>query len=499
MKSDKQQEAGLPQPSQLTTLFIRGVMWYGGSTAITAFLRIGVIAFLARLLSPEDFGLFSVTLLLIGFGDDLGDLGMGPAIIQKQKISQKLLSTIFWMVMLAGMAFFLAGVISAPVFAWFFKEDLLRDLIMVASISFIFRSSAVVHHSLLKKELDFGKIALLEMVAAIVFSGVTLVSAFQGFGVWSLVYGFLASRISQMILAWQFCPFRPQFHFAIEECRDVFHFGFKIIGERISYFFSSRMDYILIGHLLGTQLLGYYTLAAEPVNMVYQKISGMVSQVAFSAFSKTQHNVDRVRWGYRKMNKTLSLFNFPVLAGLTILAGEFVNVFYGPGWEQVVLPLQILCGVGAIRSLMNSNGSILYALNRPDLAFKWGIIQMVTIPVPVWIGSFYGLPGIAVSLLITFLFYFVYMQNVINSLINERFFLYIRLFGFPFLASLLMFLTLLLFKNVLVYFIPNWDGLVLGVGIGLGLTAYVIFIRAMDKTSWTDFKLITQNLLTQKA
>jgi len=199
---NSQREVSLRKP------FAKGVAWSGSSSVITSVVRVLVLAVLARLLLPSDFGLFSLTLLVVDFGNDLGDFGTGPAIIQGDRTDREYLSSIFWMVILGGLVLMAAGMAVAPLLAWFFETPLLNELIMVASLSFVIRPFGFVHRSVLQKALEFRRIAVVEITATVVFGLVSISLAYRGYGVWSLVLGIIAHRVADVVVLWVVSGFR---------------------------------------------------------------------------------------------------------------------------------------------------------------------------------------------------------------------------------------------------------------------------------------------------
>ena len=194
-----------------------------------------------------------------------------------------------------------------------------------------------------------------------------------------------------------------------------------------------------------------------------------------------------------KVNKTLSLVAFPLLTGLIVFAPEFVRVFYGEDWGPVIVPMQILCIVGTIKSIMRNNGTIFFIKNRPDLSFKWGITQMVTIPIPLLIGTLYGLSGVATALTITFLIYFIYIQNIVNSLIGLKFQTYLKIFFSGTIASMYMVGVAVICK-ISLFFLSN-DLLILITGCIISGISYLFFVKLLDQSSWYELKYLAKKIL----
>lgn len=484
-----------PFQYELKSRFATGVLWYGASSIITSVVRLLILAVLARLLMPKDFGLFSICLILVDLGNDIGDFGSGPAIIQRKHINQRFLSTLFWGTIAGGICIFIISALAAPLFVWFFKEKLLAQIIVVSSLSFIIRPSGFVHRAILQKELAFNRIAIIEIGSAVIWGMVSIGLAIKGFGVWSLVYGLLAHRIADVSLVWCMCKYRPALQFDMEEMRNVLHFIKNVSGERISFFISSRMDYIIVGRLLGPTLLGYYTLASEITNLPQKRISAIISTVAFPTFSYFQDQSEALRSAYIKVNKTISMVAFPILACLIVLAPEIVHVIFGKNWDQVIVPMQILCIVGAIKSIMHNNGMIIYIKNRPKLAFHWGVIQMITIPLPLFIGSYYGIVGVSIALTITFIIYFFILQNIINSLLNLKIIEYLRNI-IPFIVASFMLIVLVKLINISIKATMQInDIIILSACSFIAIVCYAITINRIDYSSWKELISIIKGII----
>jgi len=482
-----------------SVIFTKGVMWSGTSSFLNSLFRFGILIFLVRILGPYSFGLFSLTLIIVDFGNDIGDFGMGPALVQKQNINKRLLDSIFWTVLIGCSTLTFIAVLTAPIVAHFFHESILIQLIIVSSISFIIRGAGLVHKAMLLKHMLFKKIAIIECGSTIIFGASSILFIYFEFGVWSLIYGLLLQRLLDTILSWCFWKYRPSFQYNYKEIREVLKFAKNITGERISYFISSRMDYIIVGRVLSTTALGFYTLASELTTLPAKRISTIVSGVAFPTFSIMQNNNDGLRRAYLKVNKTLSLITFPLLAGLFVLSSQFVHIFYDSSWIPTIMPMQILCLVGAIKSIMHNNGAIFYAKNRTDISLKWGVIQLVIIPLPLILGSFYGLPGIAVALSVTYICFFVYLQRILNSLLEIKIGDYLNMLMPSVAYSLGIILLCTISKGLLNRLIGNNIVLEVSILILASTICYLLIIYRYERNLWAEITGLLKASLKPRA
>jgi len=389
------------QPS-LKTQAAAGVKWTGASTAGRTVLQFAQIAVLAHLLSPSDFGLMGMMLVVLGFAEAFADMGISNAIIHRQNATREQLSSLYWLNMLSGIVVFAAVWAAAPLIVSLFHERRLAGLVFWVALIFVITPVGQQFQILLQKELRFRTLAAVEVTATGVGVAVSIVAAFLGQGVLSLIWGQLANAATRSTLlagiGWRAWP--PALRFQRSDLKGYLSFGLYQMGERSITYFNQRLDQILIGSLLGASALGYYTLAFNLAILPVARINPVITRVAFPVFAKVQDDCDRLRRGYMKVLSVLSMTNFPLLVGLAVLAPVFVPVVFGGQWLPSVVLLQILCFVGLVRTQMNPIGSLLLARGRADLGFHWNAALLASQVIGVWAGArMGGVVGVAISLL----------------------------------------------------------------------------------------------------
>ena len=181
------------------------------------------------------------------------------------------------------------------------------------------------------------------------------------------------------------------------------------MGEKAVNYFNSNLDYLLIGSLLGAKSLGYYTLAYNLVLRPSQMINPVITRVAFPVFSKVQNYTKKLKNGYIKVLQLLSTVNFPIMAGLAVIAPVAVPVIFGAQWLPSIVLIQILTIVGISRSTGNPIGSLLLAKGRADLGFKWNLALMITQLPGLYVGAkLGGTIGVSIALAILTCIYSVF-------------------------------------------------------------------------------------------
>lgn len=401
----------------LKSAAVSGVAWTGTSAFVTTALQFIQLAVLARLLDPRDFGLMAMVLLVTGFAHVFVDAGVSNAIIHRRTITQNQLSSLYWLNMIAGAVVFLVVVLCAPLVSVFFDEPQLRGLTVLIAFVFLLAPVGRQFQVLLQKELRFRTLGIVESVAAAVAAAIGIGCALAGLGVYSLVWANLAgTSFSALVLlgiGWR--QWRPTFHFDLKELRGFLGFGFFQIGERTANYVASRIDQLLIGLILGVEVLGFYSFVFNLVTMPYTKLNPVLTRVAFPLLARLQDDTDRLRHAFMILQRTLAVINFPILFGLAATAPIFVSVVFGERWMPAVGLMQVLAFVAAFRSTGNPTGSLLLAKGRADKGFYWTLIFIVVQTPAIYAGSVLGQTmGVALALLaVQVLFYGLnYLHNV---------------------------------------------------------------------------------------
>ena len=470
-----------------------GLLWTGISQISTQAFNFIVIVILARLLLPEDFGTVGLAVIFTGFINTVNELGMSAAIIQKKKLSEIHLSTSFWSTVSMGLLLCIFTILLSSYVADFFNNDLVKPILMVSSAGFIIGSLSVVHKATLEKSLNFKKTTVVEIYSVFISGIVSVFLAIYGQGVWSLVFGSLLGNLTSTIFYWNMNKWRPSFTFSFTHFKELFSFGGHTTGARILNYISARTDYIVIGKLLGSGLLGYYSLAYQLVTIPLHKVSSTVMRVTFPAFSIIQDKNEILREGYLKIIRYTSLITFPMLAGLFVVAPEFVTVIYGQKWSPMIVPLQILCLAGALKSIGMMVGPIQFAKGRADIQVKWQLFTAIVMPVAVIIGVNYGITGVAGAVSIMTVFLVLIIQNITNKLIGLDMYSFLKEIFPATISSLIIIISVEIYKKA----IYSYDAplkYVLITSVFVGMIIYIVFMCLFFNDILKEMKLLIHEM-----
>jgi len=380
---------------------LSGVKWTSISSIIITVIQLIQLSILAHYLEASDFGLIAIVTVIIGFSALFMDLGISASIIHKQDITYVQLSSLYWLNIASGILLFMIVYSFAPLLANFYNEIELIPLIRLLAMSFIISSFGNQYGLLFQKALKFNLMAKISIISAIAGFVVAVSLAVNGYGVYALVQAFLASAVVTTVIniAIGIKEHRPSFIFKYREITPMISFGMFQMGERGINYFNSQFDVILIGKLLGVEALGIYTVAKNLAMRPAQIINPIITKVTFPIMAKVQHDTVQLKNIYLKTINYLSSINFPIYILLTILAEPIVLTLFGSKWSDSIIILQILSIYGAFRSIGNPMGSLLLARGRANLGFYWNLGLFFFIPLAIYIGSHWGLNGVAYSLL----------------------------------------------------------------------------------------------------
>lgn len=472
---------------------VSGAKWSGVSMVFMSTFHFITLAVLARILSPSDFGLVGMIVVVTGFAQTFSDMGLSNALIHRQHVEEKHLSSLFWMNIVAGIVVFVLILVFKSKIAVFFHQPVLSKYLVFAALLFLLIPLGQVFKTLLQKELQFQTLSKIEMGAMITYSISAISMAMAGYGVLSLIFGQIIRSFTEVFSL--VCVYRkkwwPKFYLNIKEIKNYLGFGAFQMGERMVNYLYANIDYIVIGKILGPIALGYYTLAYQLMIFPMSQVNPVVSRVAFPVFSKVQHNHLGLSNGYCKAINFIAMLLFPLLLGMLILAPELIPLIFGPKWESSILVLQILCIVGLFKAIGNPVGPVLLAKGRADWGFYWNVFATVVIAVALLIGVQWGITGAAISILSVQIPLFLIIQPLVNRLIDMEFKKYFEAIRAPLISSLAMTSAIFAFKLIFagLNFLP-----LLILGALVGTTTYFIVYYLNDKHIFAELRSLMRSL-----
>lgn len=411
---------------QLAQSAAGGIRWTTLSMLVVTVSQIIRLIVLGRILGPEAFGLLAMMLVVTGFAEMLSQMGLSEALIQQPDPTRNELSSLYWLNIFMGALLYLILLLATPFIAILYSTLELKQLLPWLALVFLISPWGVQFKALLQKQLNFKPLAKIEMMATIVGTLLAIMLAWQGYGVWSLVWGVLAQTmviaLSLVRVGWQ-RQMLPGFYFNYQELKPYLSFGLPLLGSNILNYFNSRIDQLVVGALLGTQALGFYSMAFNLVLQPVSRINPVLTQVAFPVLTRVRDDKLQFKRGYFRLLDLLTSINAPVLIGVAAVAPLLIPVMLGDKWLPIVPLIQVLALFSLIRSTGNAGGSLVMASGRANLAFYWNLMLFTFIPLTIVFGAkIGGLQGVAWTLLgLQILLLFAWYYFVVRKLLGDCF------------------------------------------------------------------------------
>jgi len=403
--------------AQLGIKAIHGIGWSTLNNITIQVAKFCVYFALARLLSPGDFGLVGMATVVIAFAQVFQTGGLGLAIIQRKDLSELQVSSSFWAITcLAG---FLTAIllISSPLVGRFYNNQQVASILAILAFAFLFGALSIVPRSLVTRTINFRALFFIE-VGATVFGGViSLVAAYQGFGVWSLVAGSLTDSICRLVLFWTHTKWLPKMIFKFDALKPLLPVALPLLGFAVVTYLAMNVDLLIIGKYLGPVALGLYTLAYKIILSPISQISESISRVILPGFASIQEDKVMVGKGFLKLSRYVSFIMFPAMAGLAVVAPEVIQVFLGTKWLPASIILRILTIVGAIASISSVCGFTILSQGRTDILLKWSLFSTACYVGGYFAGLPWGINGLAcvhaiVSVLLAPFFFIILLRLI---------------------------------------------------------------------------------------
>jgi len=351
---------------------------------------------LARLLTPKHFGLVAMVASVGSVFNVFKDLGLSDATIQAPQIDHKQVSTLFWVNSLFGLGISLLFIVFSPLIALFFKEPELVNIAIFFSLSFIFAGLSIQHMALLKRRMEFSKIAVISLGSSVVSVAAAIAAAALGFGYWAIIVRQVVLAVVLAVGAWVFCSWRPGKPSSLAGVLPMIKFGANIIGFYVLNYFAQNLDKTLIGWRNGAKMLGFYDRAYQLSGMPIETMTLPVQSVAVTTLSKLVNEPDNFKRYYLNALSILAFVGMPLSAFLAVVSKDLVLLLLGPQWgftSDIFFFLSM--GIGA-QILYATQGWLHISMGRTDRWVKWGLVATPIILLSYVLGLRWGITGVAV-------------------------------------------------------------------------------------------------------
>lgn len=399
---DGRAENERPEVLSLADRVKGAVLWRSGSQVVAQLITWTATFLVIRLLEPEDYGLFAMTLVVLTFLNLMNGYGFANALVRSESVDRHKIAQVFGMLILLNGSLATLQLLLAPLAAAYFRQPLVADLLRVQAILYLFTPFIALPAALLSREMDFRRQAKVDLFGSICSAATALLCARAGYGVWTLVaaslvqFGIRAILLTFVArsLVW------PSFRFA--GAGTMFRYGGAMVAVQFFWFLQSQSDVFIAGRALTPHSLGLYTTALFLATILSAKFVPPINDVAFAAYSRMQADPEAVASAFVKTVRLIMLVALPFYLGLAATAEPVVLTALGSKWAETVPLVRIMAVAMPFMTLQILFSPATNAIGRSDIALRVAISGAVLLPISFLIGIQYGATGMAIAWLIAF-------------------------------------------------------------------------------------------------
>ena len=354
---------------------ITGVFWTSVQRYSGIVVQLIVSAILARLISPEDFGIVAIATVLISFLAIFADMGIAPAIVQHKNLSQNDLNHIFSITVYGGLLLSILFFLSSYSISAFYQKESLTFICRILSINLLFASLNIVPNALVTKNKEFKFIAQRTLFFQIMSGSIAVLAAYNGLGIYSLLISPVFTSIGVFVV--NYFKYRQHFYVKVNlyPIKQIFSFAaFQFLFSFMNYF-SRNLDKLIIGKYLTLTDLGYYEKSYRLMMLPLQSVTQVITPVMHPVLSALQDNRNELANKYNQIIKLLATIGFPLGIVIFFTAKEIILIVFGNQWTNAIPALQILSLSVPIQILLSSTGSIFQSAGRTNWLFYTGVIN----------------------------------------------------------------------------------------------------------------------------
>jgi O-antigen/teichoic acid export membrane protein len=372
-----------------------GVAWLfvGNSGKQALAFLFGIV--LARLLAPEDFGVLLTIQVFTGLAGFVAGGGMGQALVRAKEATQQDYDIVFTLQLGIGCLIYAGFFFAAPWFAWWYDTPLYADLLRVSALSFIFRPLVNLPASMLFRQMRYKAQTLVGLTSLLVSSGISILLAWLGYGVWSLIWGGIAGSVYNAAVLIPLARWRPGFSLEFGRGRDIARYGLLVSANDIVNYLRNQTSIFILSHSLGPASVGLYNKGESLARMPHNFITGSVYQVLFRAMAAEQDDLDKCRYLYFRSIALVAVYATPFYIGLLWLAESLIRGVYGEKWGAAAGPLAILALAWPFWLLNKLSGAVLAAHSWLGHELKIQTAALLITGLFVFLALPYGIDGVA--------------------------------------------------------------------------------------------------------
>jgi len=449
---------------------VKGFAWEGGTKFVIQILSWTSTIIVARLLTPEDYGIVAVSGVFVLLMSIFSDMGITAGLINQKEISKNQITGIFWCGLFLSCFLYSLVLIFSPFVEQLFQMPGLSSLMNVSALVLLFSSVRFIPSAMIMREMNFKFRAVVDMFGQFIMILVTLVLAYLNYGPWSLILG---TVVMHFFITLAYMPHMQRINGVSlhwNETKSIINYGSKLMFSRMLAYLTRSMPTFFIGLMLGQKSAGHYSLAEQIGKIPLDKIGMTFNRIIFPSISRIQEDVEHSRSLFLKMHKTLMMVSVPVLVGFSFVSHDLVMILFTEKWAASIPILQLTALLNIFLVSMMIMPPVIEGMGKPEIVIRHNIILLCLLTIATLIGLQWGLVGMVACWFLVYPITYTYMLIKLTSLLELRLKSFFKSIKSIFIATFVMASTLFLLTEIMM----SWETLIrLAVLVVAGFLTYV--------------------------
>ena len=449
---------------------VKGTIWSAADAFLSQGVTFTVGLILARLLSPEEYGLIGIVTIFTSVMLGIIDSGFSNSLIRKLKVTDNDFSTLFILNMAISVLMYFVLYFSAPAIANFFERPQLVDLCRVMGLLLFFQALSIVQYTILSRNIDFKTKTKASVLSALLSGAIGIAMAFMGFGVWSLVFQQLSRQLIYTVCLWVSNKWKPVMRFSVESFKYMWGFGWKIMLSGLLNNIWAEMYQMVVGKFYSPATLGQYTRSKQYASFFSTNLTQIIQRVSYPVLSQVQDDSVRMISAYRRVIKVTMFVAAIGMIFIGAIAEPLIYCLIGPQWHQAALFLPLICVSMSLLPLHVINLNMLQVQGRTDIFLYLEIVKKVIAICPICLGIFVDIYWMLIGSIITGIIAFFLNSYYTGRSLNYNSWMQLRdvapSYGVAFVVG---------FSVFFIKFLPlnNWIILPIQLVVGIGVFFFI--------------------------
>ncbi len=466
----------------------RGVFYIFLSKYSDVAFQLFITAVLARLLTPEEFGLFAIIIVIVNLARRFTEIGLKPAIVQHKDLTDDEIGSIFNFTIMQGLALAILFYFIVSLLEIFFDNPAYREYRVWVAIIIFLGSLNIVPSALLSKAVNFRVLGFTRVINNLISGIFGLLLAYNNFGVYALIYRRILLELMTFGVLYISSRMRYVFNFDFSWFKKIGKFALNQFGYSIINYLWRNIDNFLIAKFFNEATLGIYSRAYSLMRYPVRYLSYTLLPVLHPVLSKVQDDKERIRIFFIRFNKLMSIVAFPLTVVMYLLARDIILILFGNQWVDSIMLFKYLSIASGLLLFKTTTAPVFYSIGKTDVLFRLGIFEGTITILAIVIGLHWGVLGVAVGYMIANVITFIPLYAVLFKLLGGSFLDFVSSVKHSFLLSMIMLVVLLISLNLIQIdlLVPHF---IVFMAIGAVVYAGLIFLFRLNTFIFKAFKM----------